>query len=186
MASPPPTPRNAKHYILAGLMAILAAAVVVTVFFVVLSPARIYFSVTFAKLEDDGVGDVVLSLTLAANNTSQRASVKYQTLFVDVTNNTGSEVLFWVKANMNRTDKSRWYTHGSVATEYATASLLPFFSSGGYNAGSALSLAVKVTAAARFKVAGIPTRLYDISVTCGPITLVGRSRTAPPVGCSPV
>ena len=70
MASPPTTGRrNAKHYILAGLTATLAAAVIVTIFFVVLSPARIYFSVTNASILQEEQGGVVLAFTLAANNT---------------------------------------------------------------------------------------------------------------------
>jgi hypothetical protein len=193
MALPPTTGgRKAKHYILAALTAILAAAVVVTVFFVVLSPARIYFSVTNAISHQEKDGGVVLAFTLAANNTSQRAAVKYQSLFVDVSNNTDSAM--WIPAKMN-TEKSRWHPHGSVATVDGTASLLggpwatAFF--GGDNmAGGAASLVVLVTAAARFKVAGIRTRLYDITVRCGPVTFVRQSRAAsssaaPPVDCSP-
>jgi hypothetical protein len=122
MALPPTTGgRKAKHYILAALTAILAAAVVVTVFFVVLSPARIYFSVTNAISHQEKDGGVVLAFTLAANNTSQRAAVKYQSLFVDVSNNTDSAM--WIPAKMN-TEKSRWHPHGSVATVDGTASLL--------------------------------------------------------------
>ena len=75
MASPPTTGRrNAKHYILAGLTATIAVVVVITVFFVVLNPARIYFSVTNASILQEEQGGVVLAFTLAANNTSQRAA----------------------------------------------------------------------------------------------------------------
>lgn len=99
MASPPTCLKalNSKHYILAVLTATLAAAVVVTVFFVVLSPARIYFSVTNPSSRAWKDGSVDLVLTLAANNTSQRAAAWYQTILVDVTNNTGpSSAASWI------------------------------------------------------------------------------------------
>jgi hypothetical protein len=81
---------EAKHYILAALTATLVAAGVVTVTSVVLSPARISFSVTEARTNNSQLatrgGGQQLLLTLAADNPSWRAAVQYQSMFVDVSN----------------------------------------------------------------------------------------------------
>lgn len=186
---------NPKHYILAALTATLAAAVVITVVFVLLSPAHIYFSVTSAssyRQEDDAGVD--LDLTLAANTTSHRAEVKYQSLYVDLMNYTASAQ--WTGAKMNTTGMSQWHPHGSVATVNATVLLLKGPWTKALTAGSMTGtpFVVKVTAVARFKVAGVPTRLYYITVSCGPITFMppyarghrNASSADLPAVCTPV
>ena len=75
MASSTTTPvvkgPNAKPYILAAVTGTLAVAAVITIFFIVLSPARVDFSVTHAGSHQFEDGSVELALTLAANNTSR-------------------------------------------------------------------------------------------------------------------
>lgn len=69
---------EAKHYILAALTATLvAAAIVVTVVSVVLSPSSVSFRVTEARnisqLHTSGGGQLLV-LTVAASNPSQRGT----------------------------------------------------------------------------------------------------------------
>jgi hypothetical protein len=204
---------NSKHYILAVLMATLAAAVVVTVFFVVLSPARIYFSVTNPSSNVSRDDSVDLVLTLAANNTSQRAAAWYKTILVDVTNDTGTSVSpasIWTRAVITNTSAimSQWQPHGSVVTVDATVWVAPedpwttpfiaarrrradMHSSTNYN------FSVRVTAVARFKVGFARTRLYDIKVICSPVSFLPQqnrrrgsaaasaAHVLPPVACEP-
>jgi hypothetical protein len=70
-------------------MAVLAAAVVVTAFFIVLSPARILISVAGAGSHmTAGNRSVELALTLSVNNTNTRARVEYDSIYIDVGNST--------------------------------------------------------------------------------------------------
>ncbi|TVU13102.1 hypothetical protein EJB05_46778, partial [Eragrostis curvula] len=75
MALLPAEGLNAKHYILAAVTAALVTAIIVAVVFVVLSPARLHFSVVHADHRDFGGGQVLLRVALAASNPSRRASV---------------------------------------------------------------------------------------------------------------
>ncbi|CAD6337955.1 unnamed protein product [Miscanthus lutarioriparius] len=187
MASPSPLSSasrlralNPKHYILLALTATLAVAVVVTVFFIVMSPARIHFSVTNAsshRLQSyAGDGGVLLNLTLASNNTSRRAAVRYQSMFVDVSNNTGPQWVYWIRANVTPTTGvlAQWQPRASVAT--VTATVLVGAGSTKAFTGNMTShrFSVKVTAVARFKVGIARTRLYDIMVVCRPIDFFPR------------
>jgi hypothetical protein len=174
---------EAKHYILAALTATLVAAGVVTVTSVVLSPARISFSVTEARTNNSQLatrgGGQQLLLTLAADNPSRRAAVQYQSMFVDVSNNTGLQWAHWVKADLETAMPLRQPPR-NVTEIHATARLVggPFTEDFTANRTSH-SFSVRVTATARFKVGVAWTRLYDIRVYCGNVDFfANKSSTA--------
>ena len=141
MAAPAPAPAaaagqmalKAKRFVLGALAATLAVAVVVTVSSVVLRPARLQLRVTRARYSrgkssssQDGGGVVELLLTLAANNTSERAAVRYESMFVDLTNSTvvRAESMSFVRANL-MTTLPLSQRRGSVASFSTTLLLLP-------------------------------------------------------------
>ncbi|CAD6337945.1 unnamed protein product [Miscanthus lutarioriparius] len=186
MASPSPLSSasrlralNPKHYILLALTATLAVAVVVTVFFIVLSPARIHFSATNASSSYAGDGGVLLNLTLASNNTSRRAAVRYQSMFVDVSNNTGPHP-YWIRANVTPTTGvlAQWQPRASVATVTATVQVGAGSTKAFTGNMTSHRFSVKVTAVARFKVGIARTRLYDIMVVCRPIDFFPRDSSS--------
>jgi hypothetical protein len=160
---------TAKQYIIAALMAVLAAAVVVTAFFIVLSPARILISVAGAGSHmTAGNRSVELALTLSVNNTSTRARVEYESIYIDVGNsttgvtitaNTTAVAMPLLQPKLNETR-----IHATVSLplkDVGPAWLLDF-------TGNAF--AVTVTALARFKVGFAKTRLYDIEVKCASVS----------------
>uniref|UniRef100_A0A0A8XPG7 Late embryogenesis abundant protein LEA-2 subgroup domain-containing protein n=1 Tax=Arundo donax TaxID=35708 RepID=A0A0A8XPG7_ARUDO len=193
MAAPPAAvleARNAKRYILAALMATLGLATVVTAFFIMLCPAHINFSVTHTGSHPSGDGGVLLILTLAANNTSSRTAVKYLSIFVDVKNSTGPETGYSVKADLT-TDMPLSQRPASVANVNARASLVDTPWTEGFTGNKTCNtFAVIVAAVARFKVGIARTRLYDIKVSCGPVSFfpaaADHSGAPAPAGLLPV
>ncbi|CAD6341315.1 unnamed protein product [Miscanthus lutarioriparius] len=165
---------NAKRYTLAALLATLAVAVIVTVFFVLLCPARITFSVARTGSSHNssgpaGGGSSVLSLTLAADNPSRRAKVTYESMFVDVSNSTapGAQGDNWVRATV--TTRMPLRQQGRTAAIDVTVPLVdPWTQDFTGNMSSLFS--VMVTAQARFRVGVAWTRLYDIKVSCSPVS----------------
>ncbi|CAL5045397.1 unnamed protein product [Urochloa decumbens] len=180
---------NAKHFILAALTATLATAVVVTVVFIVLSPARIDFSVTYATSQHlPGNDEVKLILTVVANNTSQRARVEYQTLFVDVSNfSVGPLWTNYIRANvatalpLHQPTRNETYIH-------ATLALVGGQLAKEFTGGMTSLFTVMVTTVAKFKVGFAPTRPYDIKVSCRPVNFFPKKGAGqsglPPVKCS--
>ncbi|CAL5045408.1 unnamed protein product [Urochloa decumbens] len=151
---------EAKHYILLALAATLTAAAVVTVVFVVLSPARVVFSVTSAASHPSSDGGLVLDLTIAAANPSRRAAVR--------ANVTAAAALPLLQPTRNVTEIN------------ATVALVGGPWADGFT-GKKMShgFGVLVTTMARFKVGASLTRLYDIKVFCGPVDFFAkRSGTA--------
>ncbi|CAL5050552.1 unnamed protein product [Urochloa decumbens] len=174
-------PPEAKDYILLALAATLAAAAVVTVVFVVLSPARVVFSVTSAASHPSSDGGLVLDLTIAAANPSRRAAVRYQSMFVDVSNNTGPKWTNWVRANVTAAAALPLLQPTRNVTEInATVALVGGPWADGFTGKkTSHGFGVLVTTMARFKVGASLTRLYDIKVFCGPVDFFAkRSGTA--------
>ncbi|TVU13557.1 hypothetical protein EJB05_40617, partial [Eragrostis curvula] len=174
---------NAKHYIVAALTATLAVAVVVTIFFVVLSPARIKFSIAKAgSSHKPGDGNLVLTLTIAAVNPSGRAAVRYESMFVDVSNNTEPPIN-WIRATVT-TGLPLRQPRASVATVDATVTLVRSPWMKAFTGNMTNNLTVIITTVARFKVGIAQTRLYDIKVTCGPVGFFPGTADGPPVDCA--
>ena len=201
---------KAKRFVLGALAATLAVAVVVTVSSVVLRPARLQLRVTRARYSrgksssssssQDGGGVVELLLTLAANNTSERAAVRYESMFVDLTNSTAvvrAESMAFVTANLTTT-LPLCQRRRSVADFSATLLLVPGIWTDSSGDLTTNRFAVVVTATARFKVGIARTRLFDIKLACRPVSFVlvdeaaaKQSGGAPdgppsPVDCVPI
>ncbi|KAL6606309.1 hypothetical protein ACP70R_041962 [Stipagrostis hirtigluma subsp. patula] len=182
---------NIKLYVVAALTATLAAAVVVTVVFVVLSPARVSFTVARAGIsrqssKDDDVVEVELVLTLAANNTSRRAAVRYESLFVDVSNSTGPQKAnIWIAAEVT-TPMPLMQPRASAVAVGAKVPLVPGPVTAAFTGNwTSDSFSVTVTAAARFVVGAARTRLYDIKVSCGPVSFFAVDGAAEQSGGAP-
>ena len=176
--APPAALQNAKRYTLAALAATLAVAAVVTVASVVLRPARVTFSVARTGFRRTPGGGLRLNLTLAADNRSRHAAVAYRSMFVDVGNSTaapprGSWVRATVAAPMPLRQPGR-----SVVAVAATVDLVGAALAAAFTGNMTASLAVMLTAQARFRVGVAWTRLYDIKVSCGPVSFF----PAPPGG----
>ncbi|KAG2609030.1 uncharacterized protein LOC120704981 [Panicum virgatum] len=199
---------KAKRFVLGALAATLAVAVVVTVSSVVLRPARLQLRVTRARYSrgksssssQDGGGVVELLLTLAANNTSERAAVRYESMFVDLTNSTAvvrAESMAFVTANLTTT-LPLCQRRRSVADFSATLLLVPGIWTDSSGDLTTNRFAVVVTATARFKVGIARTRLFDIKLACRPVRFVLVDEAAakqsggapdgppPPVDCVPI
>ena len=171
MAPPPP----AKRYTLAALLATLAVAAIVTFFFMLLCPARITFSVartgsSHISSGPAGGGSSVLSLTLAADNPSRRAKVTYESMFVDVSNSTapGAQGDNWVRATV--TTRMPLRQQGRTAAIEVTVPLVDGPWTQDFTGNMSSLFSVMVTAQARFRVGVAWTRLYDIKVSCSPVT----------------
>jgi len=171
MAPLPP----AKRYTLAALLATLAVAVIVTFFFMLLCPARITFSVArtgsrHISSGPAGGGSSVLSLTLAADNPSRRAKVTYESMFVDVSNSTapGAQWDNWVRATVTTRMPRR--QPGRTAAIDVTVPLVDAPWTQDFTGNMSSRFSVMVTAQARFRVGVAWTRLYDIKVSCSPVS----------------
>ena len=186
---------KAKRFVLGALAATLAVAVVVTVSSVVLRPARLQLRVTRARYSrgkssssQDGGGVVELLLTLAANNTSERAAVRYESMFVDLTNSTAvvrAESMAFVTANLTTT-LPLCQRRRSVADFSATLLLVPGIWTDSSGDLTTNRFAVVVTATARFKVGIARTRLFDIKLACRTVSFIPvKDAAAKPSGSAP-
>uniref|UniRef100_A0A0A9DRQ9 Late embryogenesis abundant protein LEA-2 subgroup domain-containing protein n=1 Tax=Arundo donax TaxID=35708 RepID=A0A0A9DRQ9_ARUDO len=174
MATPAVQNKNAQRYIVVGLMGTLTVAIVVTIFFIVMCPAHINFSVTHAgsHYSSDGGGGVQLVLTLTANNTSRRTAVRYQSMFIDVKNSTRSDASagYSVRADLT-TAMPLSQRRASAVNVGATVLLVDTPWTEGFTGnGTCDTFAVIVTAVVRFRIGIARTRLYDIKVSCGPVS----------------
>ncbi|CAL5044985.1 unnamed protein product [Urochloa decumbens] len=163
---------SVKQYTVAALAAALAMAAIITVFFVVLCPAHLAFSVAhtgFHRPSGPTGGTLQLSLTLAIDNPSRRAAVVYKSMFVDVSNSTAAVWDSWVRATVAPPMPMRQPRRRAVAVA-ATVDLVGPLAVEFAGDMTSSSFAVIVTAQARFKVGVAWTRLYDIKVSCAPVS----------------
>lgn len=94
----PPSRWRSRHYILAALTGSLAAIAITAVVSIALSPAHIYFSLAdFAADGPNATESHSYKLTLTANNTSQRAQVRYSAITVEIWYSTAE----WHPAEVN-------------------------------------------------------------------------------------
>ncbi|KAF8662238.1 hypothetical protein HU200_056440 [Digitaria exilis] len=168
---------SAKRIILAALAATLIAAAVVTIVFVIMSPAHVRFAITDAYTTQMGGGDtdtagdrtVRLHLTVEANNTSGRAAVMYHSMLVDVSNSTGPHRVNWVRADV-ATPLPLFQPARNVTAVNASVALVGGAAAEAFAGNVTGDFSVTVSATARFKVGVAWTRLYDIKVTCAPVS----------------
>jgi len=177
MAMAPPSSSGqleTKHYILAALAATLVAAAVVTVVSVVLSPARLSFSVTEAR-NDFTSHPARLFLNLAAQNPSRRAAVQYWSIFVVVSNSSGTyRIRADVSAQLPLYQRRRSETKVNATVSIVGLAEADAFTSNKTNR----KLSVMVAAVARFKVGVAWTRLYDIKVSCGNVDFFANNQSS--------
>jgi len=174
MAPPSSGGLETKHFILAALAATLVAATVVTVVSVVLSPARLSFSVTDAR-NDFTSHPARLFLTLTAQNPSRRAAVQYWSIFVEVSNDSsGSYIGADVSAQLPLYQRRRSETKVNATVSIVGLAEADAFTSNKTNR----KLSVMVAAVARFKVGVAWTRLYDIYVSCGNIDFFANNQSS--------
>jgi hypothetical protein len=173
MAPPPAavglTALTAKQYTVAALAATLAVAAVVTVFFVVLCPARVTFSVSHTswhRSSEPTGSSLQLNLTLSIDNPSRSATVAYESMFVDVSSSTAES---WIRATVT-TDMPLWQPPRLATTVGATVALVAGSDVAFTGNMTSSSFTVTVTAQARFKVGVAWSRLYDIKVSCAPVS----------------
>ncbi|CAL5045382.1 unnamed protein product [Urochloa decumbens] len=177
---------STKQYTVAALAAALAVATVVTVFFVVLCPAHLAFSVAhtgFHRPSGPTGGTLQLSLTLAIDNPSRRAAVVYESMFVDVSNSTAAVWDSWVRATVAPPMPMR-QPRRSAAAVAATVDLVGPLAVEFTGNMTSSSFAVMVTAQARFKVGVAWTRLYDIKVSCAPVSFFPAAKATRRTGSS--
>ncbi|CAN6202770.1 unnamed protein product [Urochloa humidicola] len=162
---------SAKQYAVAALAAALAVAAVITVFFVVLCPAHLAFSVAHTGVHRPSgpTGSLQLTLTLAIDNPSRRAAVAYESMFVDVSNSTAAVWDSWVRATVAPPMPMRQPRRRPAAVA-ATVDLVGPLAVEFTGNMTSSSFAVMVTAQVRFKVGVAWTRLYDIKVSCAPVS----------------
>ncbi|PAN37586.1 hypothetical protein PAHAL_7G104100 [Panicum hallii] len=193
--------RKCKCYTLSVLAASLAAAAIISVVSVEMRPAHIFFSITQAtttpRNDTSGAGGATgmeLSITLAANNTSRRASVLYRSIYIAICSKTGRPLhvseagacigtVVATTLPLRQKPRITERIHAAVALEGASS---PWASLGvvprlqdilGDRSSSHYDLSVKVTALVMFKtIGGVPgTRLHDINVTCTGVTFVSQA-----------
>nr|CAB3469284.1 unnamed protein product [Digitaria exilis] len=160
---------TAKHYTVAALMATLAMAVIVTVVFAVLCPARVTFSVARTSFHHEDststTGSLRLNLTLAIDNPSRRAAVAYESMFVDLSNSTAAvQGDNWIRATVTTPMPLR-QARASPATVDAAVDLVAGPWAVAFTGDMTSSFSVIVTAQVRFKVGVAWTRLYDIKAS---------------------
>jgi hypothetical protein len=177
---------NTKRYIIATLLATMAMAVVITVSFVMLSPARVHFSVTNAGSRRTTGGGVEINLTLAANNTSRRAAVVYETMFIYMDSSSYQSKL-WAEATPTlTTGMPLLQPPGNATTLKASLHVAGLKSKAAdFTPNMTGNFTVTVTATAWFKVGIARTRLYNIEVSCSPVDIYNRfNYTLFPVDCA--
>lgn len=156
-----------KRYILSSLLATIAMAVLVTVSFVILSPACIKFSVVHGGSHQRANGSVAFTFTVSANNTSHRAAVVYESMLIDLSLQWRTSIA-WSIGNVTP-EMPLLQSAGAVMTFDAQLMLdKQSLSVEAFNSNKTGNFTVMVTAIAWFKVGVARTRQYDIMVSCGP------------------
>lgn len=173
---------NSKRFILAGLGGTLATTIVVIIISLALSPADVSFSVSHASSYVSINGSMIkmkLALTVAASNPSRRCRANYRSIFVDV-----KKTFFNVKKGTDSTGDQRviifdlpyttfptGYIKGPNATLMNASATLRLPTDYVTDEASSISdwlknMTAVVRAVVRFKIGVIPTRLYEIKVSC--------------------
>ncbi|KAF8732693.1 hypothetical protein HU200_015026 [Digitaria exilis] len=163
------TEMSVKRVIMAAVAATLVVMAVVTIVSVVLSPAHVSFAVTdtYSQITTDGM--LRLHLAIVAENTSERMAVMYRSILVDVSNSTGPHLVNSVSADVATRLMPLFQRPESVLT-VATVSLMGGSMAQVFTRNLTSEFSVTITATARFKVGIAWTRLYDIRVTCEPVS----------------
>ncbi|CAM0870267.1 unnamed protein product [Alopecurus aequalis] len=180
-----------RNYILVALGGALAVTAIIIAVSVVLRPAHISFSIVHTSKSDprankDGTSTQYLNLTIAATNASRkRASVRYQGMFVDLKNSSSAAGRSTKHAVVYASPSTDEYLRPGTgpAIINASVSVLATGTSETF-VGRRLNgtgFTVVLSAAVRFRVAGVRTRVYDIKVSCPRVTF---PLECPPIDCT--
>ncbi|OEL21980.1 hypothetical protein BAE44_0017001 [Dichanthelium oligosanthes] len=189
MAAPSKT-WNIKNYVLAALGGTLAATAIVIIVSAILSPARISFVVTHASRSrlSSSTG-VCLNLTISANTNSQhRTKVKYESIFIDLTNSTTRTGMDKVDARVDSAALPTQYLQSPSNTRINASALLigdAMIDSFAGRQANNTGLTVIVMAQVHFRVGVARTRLYGIKVYCDGVHFDDYPATALSVSCMP-
>lgn len=189
------TPRN---YILAALGGTLAVTAIIIIVSVVLGPAHIRFSIVHASRSDPraikgGTQQIqYLNLTITATNGSRkRAAVRYRSVFVDLKNSTSPAGRNTMHAKVYAAPPTDDYMRPGTGPAIINASALVVATGTSWEFISrrlnGSGFTVVVSAAVRFRVGRLRTRVYDIKVSCPRVNfpLEGSSNVAaPPIDCT--
>ncbi|VAI40746.1 unnamed protein product [Triticum turgidum subsp. durum] len=177
-----------RKYILAALGGTLAVTVVVIIVSVILSPGDIRFSIIHVSKANVSAElsfqPQYLNLTIAATNASQkRKTVRYQSIFVGLQRSTARKDT--MNARVYERPPAGAYLPRGAPPAIINASVYVFLS---FNETlSNRAYVVVVEAQVRFRIGGIPTRLYNIKVSCPhvffPVEEGSHNSPMPPVDC---
>ncbi|CAM0942691.1 unnamed protein product [Alopecurus aequalis] len=173
--APHPSGWSTKRYILAALVGTLTITIVVITVSSILRPAEIFFSVTDASTSSNGS----LSLTVTANNTSDRSSVQYRSLIVYLQfaqDGTSYKVPVGVDGPPPLLQPPGTPANISLSCSL-WATKLP--------SGGTPMISVLVLVVVRFKVGMAYSRPYEVRVSCGPVDFVGGRILSFPMACNP-
>lgn len=166
-----------RNYILGALGGTLAVTAIVIIVSVVLSPAHISFYIVQASSTVPGAsnnGTQYLNLTIAAANASRkRAAVRYQSVFVYLKNGTSApgRNIYTIHTSVYAMTPpmNHYLPPGAEPVNIkASAILLTSDQTRGF-IGRRMNVSgftVVVAALVRFRIHGVPTRAYDIKVSC--------------------
>uniref|UniRef100_A0A0E0L752 Late embryogenesis abundant protein LEA-2 subgroup domain-containing protein n=1 Tax=Oryza punctata TaxID=4537 RepID=A0A0E0L752_ORYPU len=176
MASSYPFPSwwGAKQYVLAAIAGTLAASAIVIVTSVVLSPTQISFSVTGggASISRSADGQAFhLNFTIAADNPSHRAGVRYGVFAVSLQQFTARDRMESVEATVQE-DVPFYQPPASSRNVLVTALLVDrnFFGAS-HGGGRSPPFTVVVRGQVRFKVWLAYSRPYAVAVECAPVDI---------------
>ncbi|KAI4976224.1 hypothetical protein ZWY2020_049835 [Hordeum vulgare] len=194
-----------KHYILAAIGVTLAVSAVAVVTSVILSPARIVFSVTATSTNQvQGAPVLILNFTVDAANPSGRAGVEYSSLTARLrVYSARHRAAAWVQTVVHQAMPlfqpsassssfrasaffdQRFLVSSSGGIDGEDPSIRKNVSGGikGDRAQRAPPMAVLVRAQVRFKVGLAYSRPYDVEVSCQPVDFFTAAAAGTRIGC---
>ncbi|CAD6225546.1 unnamed protein product [Miscanthus lutarioriparius] len=165
-----------KHYVLAGMVIILAASTVTIVTSAVLRPARIQFSVANFTMSNADNAQMAIDFDLRAYNPSRRAGVIYRHVVVSNEHAAAKARAPEREEDIGARDcdgplplpQGRSANYRSMGVNGTIDN--DFFSI--YSNASSVSTTIMVIAQVQFKVGLVKSRLYSIRVLCSSIDKV--------------
>uniref|UniRef100_A0ACD5ZJ12 Uncharacterized protein n=1 Tax=Avena sativa TaxID=4498 RepID=A0ACD5ZJ12_AVESA len=184
-----PTTNNAarpvwgtKQYILAAIGVTLAVSTVAIVTSVILSPARVSFSVTAASFAQVQGPMLVLNFTLHAANPSRRAAVEYRSVMARLGLYSPSHATTaWVQTEVHHAMPLLQPPATSRSLRVSAFFDVREFGGSGTRAPP---MTVVVLAQVRFKVGVAYSRPYGVEVSCQPVDFFTTDAAATKTRCA--
>jgi hypothetical protein len=179
---PHPGGWSTKRYILAALFGTLVATAVIMAVCAVLRPGKVVFTVTGLKNGRLSEGKRLLSLTLTANNTSNRSGLQYRSLIAYLKYTAHDETPYEVPVEVNGGLPPRPQMPGTRANISMSCTLWGEAIKKS-SSGVTPNMSVEVLAVVRFKVALAYSRPYNVRVLCDPFDYLSAHPKFP-ITCS--